>query len=263
MMQLLYIKLRGDALGTATLGTATLIALAMLAFTRGVAAEDVPYFTNNGYGNPVATIQHPSGEYHNGTTYVTYQGPHEDPYICSYHHESKTWTGPFKAGTSLMGVTVDALTRDGQVDNHGRPALVVDAAGYIHLVFGAHGGSPSFGENLLGAPGKGKMTHLVSKRPGDISEWEVLDNISPFGTYTQWVKMDDGDIYLFYRHGTHQSDWVYQKSTDNGRTFSPEVSVLKCKPIADNPRDVEAWYAWFNNGRGDDNYGVLRLSPLQ
>jgi len=36
---------------------------------------------------------------------------------------------------------------------------------------------------------------------------EVLDNVDPFGTYSQFVKMDDGDIYLFYRHGSHRSDW--------------------------------------------------------
>jgi hypothetical protein len=27
-----------------------------------------------------------------------------------------------------------------KVDNHGRPALVVDDEGFLHLVFGGHGG---------------------------------------------------------------------------------------------------------------------------
>jgi len=96
--------------------------------------------------------------------------------------------------------------------------------------------------------------------------WEELDNIPPFGTYNQFVKMDNGDIYLFYRHGAHRSNWVYQKSTDNGRTFEPEVSVLKTKPttgIKEQPNIHDSWYAWFENGQGNDiivtfNYHVCK-----
>lgn len=217
-------------------------------------AEVVDYFTDNGYGNPIATMQHPCAEFFDGVTYIAYQGPHEDPYVCAYDHASKKWSGPVKAGVSLMGHPQDAVTKDGQIDNHGRPALIVDAEGFIHLIFGGHGGSYSFGENKLGAPGGGKQTHVVSKRPRDITEWEELENVSPFGTYSQWVKMANGDpasadLYLFYRHGSHQSDWVYHKSTDNGRTFAPEVSVLKSKPSKADPDTFDAWYAWFANGK--------------
>jgi hypothetical protein len=156
------------------------------------ATGEVDYFTNNGFSNTVGTMQHPAGEYYKGVTYVAYQGPLEDPYVAAYDHESGTWTGPFKAGVSIMGKDPNH-----KIDNHGKSALVVDAEGYIHLVFGGHGGLPEHGENLLGNTHYGKMLHVVTKRPGDITEWEVLDNIPPFGTYNQFVKMDNGDIYLF------------------------------------------------------------------
>ncbi len=55
--------------------------------------DAVDYFTDNGYGSPVKTMQHPSGEYYKGVTYVAYQGPLEDPYVASYHHETRKWTG--------------------------------------------------------------------------------------------------------------------------------------------------------------------------
>jgi hypothetical protein len=142
--------------------------------------------------------------------------------VAAYDHAQDRWSGPFKAGTSEMGKTPGE-----KVDNHGKPTLVVDNAGYIHVFFGGHGGLPEQGTNAFGNTHKGRQTHIVSKRPRDISSWEVLDNVSPFGTYNQTVKMDNGDIYLFYRHGAHRSDWVYQKSTDNGRSFAPEVLVLK------------------------------------
>jgi hypothetical protein len=210
----------------------------------------VNYFTDNGYGNPLSVLQHPCAEYHNGKTYIAYQGPHEDPYVCAYDHAAKKWSGPVKAGENLMGKTPDTVDPK-MIDNHGRPAMIVDGKGYIHLVFGGHGGYFRLGKNTLGAAGKGKQTHVVSENPEDISSWKVVENIDPFGTYSQFVKMDDGDIYLFYRHGSHKSDWVYQKSTDNCKTFAPPVSVLKHKAQESDPNIHDAWYAWFDKGKGD------------
>jgi hypothetical protein len=210
----------------------------------------VDYFTDNGFANPLASMQHPCAEYYNGATYIAYQGPHEDPYVCAYDHAAKKWLGPVQAGENQMGKTPDPVDSGGP-DNHGRPALIVDGKGYVHLVFGGHGGHFGLGKNTLGTAGKGKQTHVVSKNPHDVSSWEVLDNISPFGTYSQFVKMDDGDIYLFYRHGSHQSDWVYQKSIDDCRTFSQPVSVLKHKTQESDPNIHDAWYAWFEQGKGD------------
>jgi len=238
---------------------AMVIALWVGTQAQAADAGKVDYFTNNGFSGTVGTMQHPSGEYFEGVTYVSYQGPLEDPYVAAYDHDSDTWSGPFKAGESIMGKDPNH-----KIDNHGKPALVVDAEGYIHLVFGGHGGLPEHGENLLGNTHYGKMIHVVTKRPRDISEWEVLDNISPFGTYNQFVKMDNGDIYLFYRHGAHRSNWVYQKSTDNGRRFEPPVSVLKTM-LHTGPQDFnDSWYAWFTNGRSSEiiamyNYHFCRV----
>ena len=208
----------------------------------------VDYFANNGFGNAVAIVQHPSGVYHKGVTYVAYQGTLEDPYVASYNHKTKEWEGPFKAGVSEMGKDPN---RKKKIDNHGKPALLIDDAGYIHIAFGGHGGRPSDGKNLLGNHHYGKNLHAVSKKPLDISAWETLDNVSLFGTYSQFVKMDNGDMYLFYRHGAHRSDWVYQKSTDNGVTFDEPVSFLKHKRRI-NIEAEDSWYPWVGKGNGDD-----------
>ena len=222
----------------------------------GMAAATQPgvdYFADNGYGNPISTLQHPAGEHDNGVTYVAYQGPHEDPYVAAYVHATSQWIGPVHAGVSLMGKSPDQID-PAELDNHGKPALVVDRQGYIHLVFGSHGGDPKYGPNPLGEffmGTKGRMTHVVSTKPSDISAWRVVDNIPVNGTYNQWVKLANGDLYLFYRHGGHRSDWVYQKSVDDGRTFSAPVSVLKHKVSAGSPTVNDSWYAWFDNGQGD------------
>ncbi|MGB5419250.1 BNR-4 repeat-containing protein [Algibacter sp.] len=210
--------------------------------------EMVDYFADNGFGNAVAIVQHPSGVYHKGVTYVAYQGPLEDPYVASYNHKTKEWKGPFKAGVSEMGKDPN---RKKKIDNHGKPAILIDDAGYIHIAFGGHGGTRELGENALGNHHYGKNIHAVSKQPLDISSWETLDNVSPFGTYSQFLKMDNGDIYLFYRHGAHRSNWVYQKSTDHGRTFGEPFSFLKHKRRA-NIEAEDSWYPWVSRGNGDD-----------
>ena len=161
-------------------------------------------------------MQHPAGEYYEGVTYVTYQGRLKILTWLPMIMRPASGRDRIKAGVSVMG----KIPRE-KIDNHGKPAMVIDDEGNIHLVFGGHGGMPSHGINPLGNAHKGRMQHVVSKRPLDIAEWEALDNIPPFGTYNQFVKMDNGDIYLFYRHGAHRSDWVYQKSSDNGRGFGP------------------------------------------
>lgn len=208
----------------------------------------VDYFADNGFGNAVAIVQHPSGIYHKGITYVCYQGTLEDPYVASYNHTTKEWKGPYKAGVSEMGKDPN---RKKKIDNHGKPALLIDDAGYIHIAFGGHGGTPTDGKNPLGNHHFGKNLHAVSKKPLDISSWKTLDNISLFGTYSQFVKMDNGDMYLFYRHGAHRSDWVYQKSIDNGVTFSLPVSFLKHKRRTDIEAE-DSWYPWVSKGNGDD-----------
>jgi hypothetical protein len=206
-----------------------------------------PYFAENGFGEGVAVVQHPAGEHINGITYVSYQGANEDPYVAAYNHLTREWAGPFKAGTSILGKDPTK-----KIDSHGKPTMIIDDKGYIHIFYGGHGGVKELhGDNPLGGYHSGENRHAVSQNPYDISSWRDLNNVTPFGTYNQAVKMDNGDIYLFYRHGAHRSDWVYQKSTDNGLNFSAPVSFLKSKRRDDNIGH-DSWYASVSKGAGDD-----------
>lgn len=207
------------------------------------------HFADNGFGEGVAVVQHPAGEYFDGKTYVSYQGPLEDPYVAAYDHATGDWAGPFKAGVSQLGKGPEFADK---IDSHGKPTLLIDDAGYIHIFYGGHGGSKTNGlTNTLGGAHAGDNLHVVSKRPLDISEWEYLDNISPFGTYNQAIKMENGDIYLFYRHGAHRSNWVYQKSTNNGRTFAEPVSFMERKRRTDIEA-TDSWYPYLTRGNGSD-----------
>ncbi|MDU0352629.1 hypothetical protein RS130_00695 [Paraglaciecola aquimarina] len=99
--------------------------------------EKVDYFAiDDALGNALAVVQHPAGVHVNGITYVAYQGPLEDPYVAAYNHMTDEWQGPVKAGVSDMGK--DSSRK--KVDNHGKPTMLVDDLGYIHVFFGGHGG---------------------------------------------------------------------------------------------------------------------------
>ncbi len=207
------------------------------------------HFADNGFGEGVAVVQHPAGEHLNGKTYVSYQGPLEDPYVAVYDHATGAWDGPYQAGVSQLGKGPEFADK---IDSHGKPTLLIDDAGYIHIFYGGHGGSKANGlTNMLGGAHAGDNLHAVSRRPFDISEWDDLDNISPFGTYNQAIKMDNGDIFLFYRHGAHRSNWVYQKSTDNGRTFADPVSFMERKRRTDIEA-TDSWYPYLTRGNGSD-----------
>jgi hypothetical protein len=209
--------------------------------------EFTPYFAENGFGEGVAVVQHPAGEHVNGITYVSYQGSNEDPYVAAYNHETQQWNGPFKAGTSILGKDPTK-----KIDSHGKPTMIIDDEGYIHIFYGGHGGVKELhGDNPFGGYHSGENRHAVSQKPYDIRTWRDLNNITPFGTYNQAIKMDNGDIYLFYRHGAHRSDWVYQKSTDNGVTFAAPVSFLKSKR-RDDDIGHDSWYASVSKGVGDE-----------
>ncbi|RDV24691.1 hypothetical protein DXV75_12660 [Alteromonas aestuariivivens] len=220
----------------------------VVSICRAGESEQVDYFADNALGNPLALVQHPAGIHSNGVTYIAYQGPLEDPYIVAYNHKTQQWQGPVKAGTSDLGKNLHIKPK---TDNHGKPTLLIDDLGYIHVFFGGHGAGSKYGNNPLGRGGVGRNKHVVSVKPHDISEWQELDNISVFGTYNQAVKMDNGDIYLIYRHGAHRSDWVYQKSVDHGRTFAEPVSFLKHQQRTDLPA-TDSWYVWATRGKNDD-----------
>ena len=205
------------------------------------------YFASNGFGEGVAVVQHPAGEHVNGVTYVSYQGPFEDPYVAAYNHKTDEWVGPFKAGSSILGKDPTK-----KIDSHGKPTMIIDDEGYIHIFYGGHGGIKELhGINPIGDYHSGENKHAVSAKPYDVSRWVDLDNVSPFGNYNQAVKMDNGDIYVFYRHGAHRSDWVYQKSTDNGRTFDEPVSFLKHQRRPDGIGS-DSWYPYISKGLNEN-----------
>ena len=101
-----------------------------LAPALAAAGRKTPTFADNGFGEGVAVVQHPAGEYFNGKTYVSYQGPLEDPFVAAYDHATDSWEGPYQAGVSQLGKGPEYADK---IDSHGKPTMLIDDAGYIHI----------------------------------------------------------------------------------------------------------------------------------
>ncbi|WP_081926523.1 MULTISPECIES: heparin lyase I family protein [unclassified Alteromonas] len=193
------------------------------------------HFTENLPGNPHRGWQYLDGD----TLYITYQGHLTDPYITSYNLTSKKWQKPLKAAESTLS------KGNRKIDSHGRPIIEMDDKGYLHIVYGGHGGEREDGLNPLSIDtphAGGRMLHVVSKKPRDISEFEYLDDISPFASYTKSYKMGNGDIYLFTRAGTHKSPWVYYKMPAGSKRFEDPVVITWPTPQSGNPINVDTFY---------------------
>ena len=193
------------------------------------------YFTDNLQGNPHRGWHYVEGD----TVFITYQGHLTDPYVAAYNLESHQWQGPIKAADSTLS------KGERKIDSHGRPIIEMDTQGYLHIVYGGHGGEREDGLNPLSIDtphAGGRMLHVVSRKPYDISEFEYVDDITPFASYTKSYKMGNGDIYLFTRAGTHKSPWVYYKMPAGSKRFEEPVIITWPTPQSDDPINVDTFY---------------------
>lgn len=176
------------------------------------------HFARDGAGMIMGKMSHPTSVYYNGITYVVYQGADVDPYIVSYNHSTKVWTGPVKVGTNPI---------DNSDLGHCYPTLTVDNNGYIHVFYGAH-------YTLI--------QYSKSTSPENISAWTVMDSPGD-GTYGSPYTFSTGRIYLFYRDGHPDIDgylWGYKYSDNGGTTWSAFVTCFQ-----------EFAYMNFQKGIGD------------
>ncbi|WP_342807861.1 BNR-4 repeat-containing protein [Alteromonas sp. M12] len=193
------------------------------------------YFTENLPGNPHRGWHTVVGD----TVYITYQGHLTDPYIASYNLNTHQWHGPNRAAKSTLS------KGDRKIDSHGRPIIELDSNGHLHIVYGGHGGEREDGLNPLSIDtphAGGRMLHVMSEKPYDISSFVYVNDISPFASYTKSYKMGNGDIYLFTRAGTHKSPWVYYKMKNGQQHFEDPVIITWPTPQQDTPINVDTFY---------------------
>jgi hypothetical protein len=173
------------------------------------------------------------GQFFDGQTTFCFAGAGDDfldPMIMSYDHDSGQLAGPVKVGDNPLA---DAG------DDHGNPAMVVDDSGYIHVMYGGHGD-------------RGFLHHARSTQAQDIGGWTQLDSVEAQGTYPNLLVRADGTLFVFYRQGFHEADWVYRSSPDSGDSWSAPVALLQGGTERNDGIYYEETYydSWYANGWG-------------
>ena len=171
----------------------------------------VNYFASNGIHQATYDIIGPAGTHYNSKTFIAWQGANLNPYAIEYNHLTQSWSQQYKVGENPLGN-----------DEHGCPAILRDASGYLHVFYGSHGNSACSGDACY-------TQHAKSSNPDDITSWVDKGNIGPkYGTYSKPVLVGS-DIYLFIRRGVGGSTYeveTYIKSEDNGETWSSYNDII-------------------------------------
>jgi putative cell wall-binding protein len=171
---------------------------------------------------------HAESLYADGVTYIAYQGALLDPYVVTYNHSTKQWSGPFKVGSNTM---TNGSNPD---DTHGAPAIFMDSQQFLHVFWGAHG-SP--------------IRHAKSMLPRNPAVWQFVGNATARATYPQVFRTDDGVTHLFYRNDERSATlggyhgWAHRTSADNGSTWTTPTAVVSADATS-------SWYARFSPAPG-------------
>lgn len=105
--------------------------------------------------------------------------------VTSFDHESGIW------GDQFTGATYTSLTND----DHGNPAIIRDADGYLHLFYGGH---------------QSNVFESVSRQPDDAAEWRVVVNTFS-GSYAYPRPFLVGStLYIFFRDS---NNWLTRFKT--------------------------------------------------
>ncbi len=122
------------------------------------------------------------------------------------------------------------------VDNHGGPAMTVDANGNLHVVFGPH---------------HGPFQYRTTTKPGDMSSWSPVTRIGTKATYPSLVCAPDGMLHLTCRGGDEPYKLHYYRKPPNGDWAGPTT-------LAD--ADVPGGYTQFGNALAIAPDGTLHLA---
>lgn len=190
-----------------------------------------PYPWYRGINSPVVV-------YTNNMIFFAFHGGQPawmDPLVMKYDYTTGLIEGPVNVGDNLLAPVSDS---------HGAPALQVDRAGYIHVIYGGHGWWNPY------------MRHAVSQKPFDITAWNHRSNIESNATYPTLYNIPGNQMFYFYREGNiinnHRTNWVFTCSSDNGFTWtSPEKLLLGGAMRTDGVYfATNAYYdGWYGNMR--------------
>lgn len=145
-----------------------------------------------------------------GRVFVVWRGNRGLPWIRAYDLASRRFGAPRML---LDGIGAEIDAERFERDQHFAPVVWAEPDGELHVAFGFHR-TPGF--------------HLATERPGDISRWKRLPEISDSVSYPQVHRIAGGGTLVYFRESGHLGFWTYRVSTDGGRRW-----VAPASPVID------------------------------
>lgn len=181
-------------------------ALLMTALTTAAAGEASAPFLLSAEGSGRATAYLESGKIitYQGKTHVTWLDTPAAGFrirIRTLDHATGTWSPTWTVGEAA--------------DNHGGPALAVDAAGYLHIVYFSH---------------HHPFRYHRSLRPNDASAWGPMEEFGLHLTYPTLLCAADGTLILSARHSYDDQPWELEIWTKApGTPWTRQAPVLRSR----------------------------------
>ncbi|MBW7895082.1 MAG: BNR-4 repeat-containing protein [Opitutaceae bacterium] len=176
-----------------------------------------------GSGRATAYIESPKIITFRGKTHVTWLDTPPEGFrikIRTLDHASGRWG--------------EAVTVGEAVDNHGGPALTVDAEGYLHIVYYSH---------------HHPFRYHRSLRPNDASAWSPMEQFGTDLTYPTLVCAQDGTLILTARRSYEKDPWeleLWRKPP--GGAWTRQGAILQSE--RSNYSQYAASMSWAPDHRG-------------
>ena len=143
------------------------------------------------------------------TVYVAWLDHVADIRMATFDRKTEAWSEVIAVGKG--------------VDNHSGPAMSMDSAGYLYIVFGPHVGPFQFRRSV---------------RPFDATEWAPVEHFGVNGTYPSLVCGPDDTLHCTYRGGQKPLRLMYQRRPQ-GEAWSEPRELVNA--------DVPSGYTQYGN----------------
>ena len=179
-------------------------ALCLLSATQAVIGEGVravPFAENGGLKMFYDNRQYPLAVAAGGKTHIVWRGDEGFPYCISYDMDTREFSEPISL---IQGYEDEIDAKHYKRDHHFAPVIWSDPEGYLHALFGCH---------------RTTGIHLVSKRPGDSTEWRRGIDFSESISYPKIHRIYDDKTLVYTRYSGHLGFWQYHISSDGGNRW--------------------------------------------
>jgi hypothetical protein len=167
------------------------------------------YATSKLYGN-YPPLMSPCALVKGDTTYIVWENDLLDIEVIYYDDITDSWSNSVVAGDNPQ-----------TNDDHGCPAILRDASGYLYIFYGCHNSPLMMNKSI---------------NPDDIISWGSQDTVITPCTYPKPFQISDGTIYIFYRGSGASGDGelTYVKSIDNGETWGSVTTLIEMDSAGNN-----------------------------